>query len=169
MARLDLNFASSPRRFSVPGIALLLVGIFSTVVSGNAWWQARAEAIQVRQAISQLQQPPTPARAISRRESTARTAHDNIAAQLSARWQPAFDAISAAHSDKVALLSLDAIQAKRQAKLVAEARHLADAVAFVEALQQQPDTVRAALTQHEIRDDSNEKPVRFHIILEWRT
>lgn len=168
MAQLDLDFASTPRRFSVPGIVLLLVGTLAGLAAINAWWQTRTEALRVGQALSELQQPPAPTRTASRRESAARTAHDHIEAQLSARWQPAFDAINAARSDKIALLSFDANQAKRQLKLVAEARRLTDAVAFVEALQQQPDTVRAALTQHEIRDDSNEKPVRFHINLEWR-
>jgi hypothetical protein len=147
---------------------LLLAGALTALAAVNAWWQARTEATRVSDAISAFQQQPVPTRAASRRDTAARTSHDHIAAQLNARWQPAFDAINAARSDKIALLAFDAHQTKRQLKLVAEARRLADAVAFVEALQQQPDTVRAALTQHEIREDSNEKPVRFHITLEWR-
>lgn len=168
MARLDLDFASAPRHFSVLGIVLLLLGSLALLAAANAWWQARSEATHLSQAIGKLQQQPQPTRATTRSDTAARSAHDHIAAQLKARWQPAFEAINAARSDKIALLSFDASQAKHQLKLIAEARRLADAVAFVEALQQQPDTVRAALTQHEIREDSNEKPVRFHVTLEWR-
>jgi nitrate reductase NapAB chaperone NapD len=87
---------------------------------------------------------------------------------LNAGWQPAFDALATAHSSKIALLSLDAVHAKQQIKLVAEARSLADAVEFIEALQQQPGVQRAVLVQHEIEVDAEYQPVRFQVLVEWR-
>lgn len=56
-----------------------------------------------------------------------------------------------------------------QIKLVAETRQLADVVAYIEVLQQQPGIRRAALTQHEVQADNVHKPVRVHILLELDT
>ena len=173
MARLDLSFHSGGRhlggyRLDRLGVVLLLAGALALAWAAGQWLAARASEVELASAIRQLQQRPAPARPVSRADSAAQAARDRIAAQLNAGWQPAFDALAATHSSKIALLSLDAVQAKRQIKLVAEARHLADAVAFVEALQQQPGILSAALTQHEILADADQKPVRFHITLEWR-
>jgi len=173
MARLDLNFHSDGRhlggyRLDRLGVVLLLVGALALAWAAGQWLAARAHEVELANAIRQLQQRPAPARPASRADTTAQASRDRIAAQLNAGWQPAFDALAATRSNKIALLSLDAVHAKRQIKLVAEARHLADAVAFVEALQRQSGILRVALTQHEILVDADQKPVRFHVTLEWR-
>jgi hypothetical protein len=173
MARLDLNFASGGRRLGGYrldrlGVVLLLVGALALAWATGQWLAARTSEVKLAHAIRQLQQRPAPARPATRADTAAQTARDRIAAQLNAGWQPAFDALAATRSSKIALLSLDATHAKRQIKLVAEARQLADAVAFVEALQQQSGILHAALTQYEIQADADQKPVRFHITLEWR-
>ena len=173
MARLDLNFHSGGRhlggyRLDRLGVVLLLVGALALAWAAGQWLAARAHEVELANAIRQLQQRPAPARPASRADTTAQASRDRVAAQLNAGWQPAFDALAATHSNKIALLSLDAVHAKRQIKLVAEARHLADAVTFVEALQRQPGILRVALTQYEILVDADQKPVRFHVTLEWR-
>ena len=173
MARLDLNFHSGGHhlgryRLDRLGVVLLLAGMLALAWVAAQWLAARASDAELASAIHQLEQRPAPARPVSRADTAAQAARDRIAAQLNAGWQPAFDALAAARSSKIALLSLDAIHAKRQIKLVAEARHLADAVAFVEALQQQSGILRAALTQHEVQADADQKPVRFQVTLEWR-
>ena len=173
MARLDLNFHPGgwrlgSQRLDRIGIALLLAGALALAWAAGQVFAARDGSAELASAIRQLEKRPAPKRAVSRADTTAQAALDRVAAQLNAGWQPAFDALAAARSSTIALLSLDATQAKRQIKLVAEARRLSDAVAFVEALQQQPGILRAALTLHEIQADAEYKPVRFHITLEWR-
>ena len=174
MARLDLNFHPGgwrvgTLRLDALGLALLLAGALALIWAADQWLTARHGSAELASAIRQLEQRPAPKRPVaSRADTTAQAALDRVAAQLNAGWQPAFDALAAARSSKIALLSLDATQAKHQIKLVAEARRLSDAVAFVEALQQQPGVLRAALTLHEIQTDAEQKPVRFHITLEWR-
>ena len=169
MARLDLNFHGGGRyRLDAPGIALLVIGALALAWTVGQWLGVRADAAELASALRQLEQRPAPKPPVSRADTTAQAAHDRVAAQLNAGWQPAFDALAAARSSKIALLSLDATQTKRQIKLVAEARRLADAVAFVEALQRQSGILRAALTLHEIQTGAEYKPVRFHVTLEWR-
>ena len=168
MARLDFDFHARPARPGKLGIALALAG---SVALGWAWTNlqaARATEAGLALRIAALEQArPRAAEKPATRAGTAADATQALVrSQLDFSWQPAFDALAAAHSSKIALVSLDAVQAKSHIKLVAEARQLADAVEFIEALQQQPGIRRAALTQHEVQSDDPEKPVRFNLLLE---
>jgi nitrate reductase NapAB chaperone NapD len=169
MARLDLDFHRAERfRLDALSIGLLLAGALALAWVGEQWLAARdAESAQAG-ALLKLEQHPAPKRVVSRADSAAEAARTRITAQLNAGWQPAFDTLAAARSSKIALLSLDAVHAKRQIKLVAEARRLADAVEFIETLQQQPGVLRAVLVQHEIEADAEYQPVRFQALVEWR-
>lgn len=170
MARLDLDF-HTPRRYRLDalGVGLLLAGTLAVAWVANQWITARSAEAEQAGALLKLEQRPAPKRAVSRADSAEQAAREQISAQLNAGWQPAFNALTATRSDKIALLSLDMIHAKRQIKLVAEARNLADTVAFIEALQKQPGILRAVLNQHEIETDADQKPVRFQATVEWRT
>lgn len=169
MARLDLDFHTGGRyRFDTLSVVLVLIGSLTLAWVAAQWFTARDSEVEQTSAILKLEQRPTPKRAVSRADTAAQATRERITAELNAGWQPAFDALAATRSSKIALLSLDAVHAKRQIKLVAEARRLADAVAFIEALQQQPGILRAALTQHEVEADADQKPVRFQFTLEWR-
>ena len=168
MARLDFDFHLRPSRPGKMGIALALAG---AVALGWAWTNlqaARATEAGLAMQIAALEQarPAVASRPAVRADTPAQTAQARVKAQLAYSWQPAFDALTAAHSSKIALLALDAVQAKSQIKLTAEARTLSDAVEFIEALQQQPGISRVALTQHEVQADDPEKPLRFALLLE---
>lgn len=168
MARLDFDFHAQPSRPGKLGMLLALVGIAAVVWAGINWQTARAAEAEVAKQIAAIEQTK-PIRATpsnTRADDAALATQSRIAAQLSYSWQPAFDALAATHNSKVALVSLDAVQAKSQLKLVAEARQLADAVAFIDALQQQPGVKRAALVQHEVQTGDAQKPVRFNILVE---
>jgi hypothetical protein len=168
MARLDFDFHARPARPGRLGIALALAGVMSL-----GWVLSNLQAVRATEAglalqIAALEQarPRATAKAAAPADIAAQTAQTSIQAQLAYSWQPAFDALAAARSRKIALVSLDALQAKSQMKLVAEVRQLADAVAFIEVLQQQPGIRHAALTQHEVMADLPEQPVRVNILLE---
>ena len=171
MARLDFDFHARPARPGKPGIVLALAGVAALGWALSNLQAARAAEAGLALQIAALERArPRPAvTPATQTETAAQTAQTRIAAQLAYSWQPAFDALAVARSSKVALVSLDAVQAKAQLKLVAEARQLADAVKFIEALQQQPGIRRAALTQHEVQADDAQKPVRFNILVELGT
>lgn len=170
MAHLEFDFHVSPARPSKLGIGLLLLGLVAAIWVGLAWQQARATVAGLGLQIAALEQkkPAGPSRPTTRAEDAALTTQTEIAAQLRYAWQPAFGALAATRSNKIALVSLDAVQAKSQLKLVAEARRLADAVGFIDALQQQPGVKRAELLQHELQTENPQKPVRFTILVELR-
>ena len=168
MARLDFDFHARPARPGKLGIVLALAGVAALGWSMSNLLAARATEAGLALQIAALEQsrPRAAVKSASATDQVAKTTQTGIAAQLAYSWQPAFDALANARSSEVALVSLDAVQAKSHIKLVAEARQLADAVAFIEVLQQQPGIRRAALTQHEEQADDAQKPVRFNILVE---
>lgn len=165
MARLEFDFHSRPARPGKLGIMLALAGAAALGWGWNALQAARATEAGLTLQIAALEQdkPRPAAQPAARRDDDTQA---RIAAQLAYSWQPAFDALAAARSKKIALVSLDAVQAKSQLNLVAEARRLADAVDFIDALQQQPGVKRAVLIRHEIMYDDAQQPVRFSILVE---
>ena len=167
MARLEFNFHARSARPSKVGIALALAGVVALVWAGNALQAVRATEAGLTLRIAALEQekPRPTAQPATRRDDDTQA---RIATQLAYSWQPAFDALAAARSKKIALVSLEAAQAKSQLRLIAEARQLADAVDFIEALQQQSAVKRAVLIQHEVLYDDAQQPVRFSILVELK-
>lgn len=164
MARLDFDFHARPARPGIFSLVLVLAGVVAAGGSWHAWQTVRDAQAGLARQIAALEQ--TRPRKVAKPATRGDEVRQRIAAQLAYAWQPTFDTLVAARSNKIALVSLDAVQAKSQVKLVAEARQLADAVEFVDALQQQPGVKRAALFQHEVQSAQKEHPVRFTVIVE---
>lgn len=166
MARLDFDFHAPARRPGTLGLGVLVLGLAAAIWVGTNWQAARARVggLNVQLAAMEQKRPAAAPRAVVRSvDDGARSSQARIAAQLAYAWQPAFEALAAARSNSIALVSLDAVQAKSQVNLVAEARQLADAVTFIDTLQQQPGITHAALLQHEVQADNAQKPVRFTV------
>lgn len=165
MARLEFNFHARSARPGRFGIALALAGAVALGWAWNALQAARATeaGLTLQIAALELEEPRPNAQPAARRDDDTQA---RIAAQLAYSWQPAFDALAAAHSKKIALVSLEAAQTKSQLRLIGEARQLADAVDFIDALQQQPAVKRSVLIQHEVLYDDAQQPVRFSILVD---
>lgn len=170
MARLDFDFHAAPVRPNLTGLVLALAGAACFAWSFHAWQAGRDTEAGLEAQIAGLAQagprkPPRPAPG----DTLAQEARVRIAAQLAWRWQPAFDALAAAQSKTIALVALDANQAKSQLKITAEARRLEDAIAWIERLQAQAGVKRAVLVQHEVQADADQQPLRFIVQLELAT
>lgn len=168
MARLDFDFHAHPARPGKAALVLALAGAIALIWSWTHLQTTRATEAGLAQQIAALEQatPRAAARPAAAADVAAQTAQAHIAALLAYSWQPAFEALANALDDTVALVSLDASQARSQLKLVAEARTLADAVALIERLQQQPGVKRATLIQHEAQTQADQQPVRFNLLVE---
>jgi nitrate reductase NapAB chaperone NapD len=170
MARLDFDFHARPAR---PGKGVIVLALVGAAALGWSWTHlqaARATEAGLALQIAALEQaaPRAAARPTSATDAAIQTAQTDVAALLAYSWQPAFEALANALDDTVALVSLDASQTRSQLKLVAEARTLADAVALIDRLQQQPGVKRAALVQHEVQTEAEQQPVRFNLLVELR-
>lgn len=168
MARLDFDFHSRPARPGILGVALALAG-----VAAMAWvWMnlqtahATGAGLAMQIAALEKSQSRPAAHPVKHTADAAQRTRSQVSAQLAYSWQPAFEALAAGRSGKIALVSLDAVQSTSRLKLVAEARHLADAIAFIDTLQQQPGIRRVELLQHELQADDAQKPLRFTILVE---
>ena len=170
MARLDFDFHAQPSRPGMLAIALALAGVTAMAWAWTHLQAARATEAGLALQIAALEHaPPRPVvKPAAPADEAAAATRAHVAAQLEYSWQPAFAALAAARSSKIALVSLDAVQAKSQLKLVAEARQLADAIAYIDALQQQPGVRRVELLQHEVQADDAQKPLRVSILVELR-
>ncbi len=168
MPRLDFDFHAQPSR---PGLLPVALGLAGAAAMAWVWMNlqaARATEAGLAMQITALEQTSShpAAKPVSHADAAAQATRARVAAQLKYSWQPAFDALATARSRKIALVSLDAIQARSQLKLVAEARQLSDAIAYIDALQQQPGIHRVELLQHEVQDDDAQKPLRVGILVE---
>lgn len=168
MARLDFDFHVAKQSVSRLGLALLLAGLSALGWSLVTWQQARDRAaglaLQLAAAEPAVNRPaprPKPA------DEAARDARARLAAQLAFRWQPAFDALAAAHDRTIALTALDANQARARIRLTAETRTLEHALAWIARLQAQSAVRRATLVQHERLTDAEHKPMQVVVDVEF--
>jgi hypothetical protein len=175
MATLHFDFHPLPTRPGALGMVLLGAGLLMlgaslfTLQRAN---QARESQITALTAFEQAQQKRRPSRVRASRSPSiadaAQVAQARVRASLDYSWQPAFAALEATHNQKIALLSLEASQAKSQLRLTAEARRLADAVDYAERLSQQAGVKRTALLQHQVQEKDAQHPVRFTLLMEMR-
>ena len=172
MATLDFDFKARSTRVSALGVVVLLAGMIALAVTlfyaqqTNAAHVARASEVA---ALERAQQKRAPVRAKSNRPAAvdiAELARARVLSNLDYSWQPAFAALENTRSPKIALVSLEASQTKKQMRLVAESRRLMDAVAFSNQLDLQPGVVRTALLQHEVQEKNAQRPVRFTLVVE---
>jgi Tfp pilus assembly protein PilN len=168
MARLEFDFHARPSRPGKLGVTLALAGVAVLIWAWTNMQAARATEAGLATQIAAIEQarPHPSAKPLAPTDDPARATRMHVAALLEYSWQPTFDALAAARSSKIALVSLDAIQDKSQIKLVGEARQLADVIEFIESLQQQPGIKRVALTEHEVQADDKQHPVRFNVLVE---
>lgn len=174
MASLHFDFQKPSTRPTVWGVLLLLIGLVALGATLIAMQQARdAHQARVKQlaVLEQTLQQRKPVRKVATRSTTGdagQLARARVRANLDYSWQPAFAALQATITPKIALVSLEGSQAKKQLRLVAEARQLADAVAYANQLGLQPGVLRTALLQHEMQERDAQHPVRFTLLLEMR-
>jgi hypothetical protein len=175
MAILDFDFHPPATRPAVLGVVLLLAGTATVAVAFANIRQADAAKAEMQDQVAlqeQINQKRVPNRSLAKRNASrteqALLARASVSANLEYSWEPMFAALEATQSKKIALLSIDANQGKKQVRVVAEARTLSDAVEYVGLLGQQRAIRRALLQQHEVQTDPAEHPVRFTLLLEMR-
>lgn len=174
MAKLQFDFQAPSTRPSISGAILLLAGVVALGASVWDMQQARrthdarvAELAALEQTLQQ-RKPRRSAPVRSTAGDAAQLARARVRANLDYSWQPAFAALQAAFTPKIALISLEGSQARKQLRLIGEARELADAVAYANKLDLQPGVLRTSLLQHERQERDAYHPIRFTLLLEMR-
>lgn len=170
--RLAIDFAAARRPPSASGALLLATGALLAAWS-TLEFIARDEAL----ATAELQRASLERR-IGGRPQSARSADPEIrrlmagaarvADEIATPWEPLFGDIEASLDETVALLALEPNPGKRQLQLVAEAKTLADALAFVARLNATASLANARIAQQEARVSEGIAALGFRVQADWR-
>jgi hypothetical protein len=168
-ARIELDFARRPRRLRLRGVVLLAAGVAAAVLSTMSYQDARAQRSVLEMRLANLDST----RHVRKPDKTAeRVATENRAAlaELTTPWSRLLQELeeASAQSDgRVAVLGIEPDRDKHQLRVIAEARTLAVALAYVQRLQSADALRYPMLESHEVQVRDPEKPVRFQIRADW--
>lgn len=173
MPRPRLDF--QPQR---PGLLPVVLCLAGALLAADAWLED--SALRERQAegearLAQLQRRAERLAAGQReaRPENVFTPDESKAlrqtlAALRIDWEALFSGIDRAAGEQVSLLAIRPNIAGKSLQISGEARDLAAALAFVEALRQAP-LANVALLSHQIKSNDPQHPVIFEIAATWLT
>jgi hypothetical protein len=165
-----LDFKARPRRGGIAGAAVLLLGCIGVLSVGL---QFRASSL-IRQGLElrlDAMASAHKAGAAGARSGAAEEAGP-IVTELAAPWSILLRELETASEDiggAVAVLAVEPDREKGRVRIVAEARDLPTALAYIERLQKSRALRFPMLDSHEVRSDDHDQPVRFQLSAEWNT
>jgi hypothetical protein len=165
-----LDFKARPRRGGIAGAAVLLVGCIGVSLVSL---QFRASSLTREGLELRLDAMASAhnAGAAAARSGAAEEAGP-IVAELAAPWSILLRELETASEDiggAVAVLAVEPDREKGRVRIVAEARDLPTALAYIERLQKSRALRFPMLDSHEVRTDDHDQPVRFQLSAEWST
>lgn len=171
----DLGLDFQPRRPGLLPVVLLLAGVLLCV---DAWLEDRTLRSQQEEVEARLAQARRRAERIDagRRDSRPETvfsAEESKALRqtiglIRIDWEKLYRSIDAATSEDVSLLAIRPSAAGKAVQISGEARNMAAALAFVEALRREP-LANAVLLSHQIKQSDPQQPITFEIAATWLT
>ena len=171
----DLGLDFQPRRPGLLTVVLLLAGI---VLCADAWLEDSALRGRLDEVEAKLTQAKRRADRVdagkrdSRPENVfsaeeAKTLRQTIGL-IRIDWEQLYRSIDAATSEDIALLAIRPSAAGKAVQISGEARNMAAALAFVEALLREP-LDKAVLLSHQIKQSDPQQPILFEIAATWLT
>jgi len=167
----ELDF--QPRRPGLLAVVLFAAGLFlaldawfedtalrektAAVESRLAQAQRRSERLQANQRQNRPENVFTPEEAGALRQAFGAIAVD---------WERLYGAIDAATSDDVALVAVRPSVSAKSVQISGEARDMAAALAFVEALRRAP-LAQVVLVSHQLKQSDPQRPYAFEIAALW--
>ena len=170
-ALIVLDFARRPRRINRRGALLLAAGlaIGALVLVDYQGSLASHAGLELQlAALDSSGRERRPDKAAERVASEMRAA----LAELKLPWSRLLQELERASAESdgsVAVLGVEPDRDKHQLRVIAEARTLPIALAYVKRLQQSAALRFPMLESHEVQTRDPEKPVRFQIRADWST
>ena len=168
MRALDLDFVR--RRPTWPAWLLLAIGIAMAGDAAFSYLRAEDELahLQRRQAGPRvaIAAPKEPVNEQTRRElDTAR----RILQELTLPWDPMFRAIEGSLGKDTALLAIEPDASKGSVRINGEARDYLAILGFMRRLEDGGVLAGVHLLNHQVREDTAERPYQFTLAASWRT
>jgi hypothetical protein len=167
MAAPELEFLPRSPLARWWGHGVLALGVAACLLAGLRYVQAAdalANAIvQSRPAADQRQAEP----AVPRELQSEVAAAQAVAATLAMPWDAWFRGLESVAVPGVFLTALQPEAGGRRVRLVGQASDLAQALAYVDALERTPGFARVLLVDHAVQEGAVPPHLRFSLTAEW--
>ena len=167
---LLLDFQARPRNGGSIGAAVLVLGAIMAGLAAVTFrdYSMKREGLELKLAALES------ARNFKLGSVAALPAEESmpVVNVLGAPWAVLLQELEAASHDEagdIAVLGVEPDREKGRIRIVAEARDLHTALAYVERLQKSRALRYPILDSHEIRTEDHDQPVRFQLSAEWKT
>lgn len=167
---LAIDFGRRPRHpGGWLGVVLLAAGMLLAGMSLQRYLDAGEHADDARSRLEHLaRRAAVPAEAADPELRRLLGGAARVAGDLQRPWQSLFADVEGALDGSVALLALEPDPGKGQLRLTAEARTLADALAFAARLTDTGSLANARIAQQEARLSEGIAALGFTVIADWR-
>jgi hypothetical protein len=169
LAPMRLDFAATESGASWSGLLMLVLGLAAAGLIVGDYQRLLASAERIEAELGRLSaprrggEPPRDAR--KQGEAVARS--NEVAHELSRRWDRVFLALESAKAPDVALLAIEPDPRKGVLRVTAEAKGKNAMLDYVGRLQAARSLQRVMLESHEVLSQVPEKPVRFVVTASW--
>lgn len=169
LAPMRLDFAATESGASWGGLLVLVLGIAAAGLIVGDYQRLLASAERIEAELGRLSAPrrgAEPARD-ARKQGEAVARSNEVAHELSRRWDRVFLALESAKAPDVALLAIEPDPRKGVLRVTAEAKGKNAMLDYVGRLQAAQSLQRVMLESHEVLAQVPEKPVRFVVTASW--
>jgi hypothetical protein len=169
LAPMRLDFAATESGASWSGLLVLVLGLAAAGLIVGDYQRLLASAERIEAELGRLSAPRRggePARD-ARKQGEAVARSNEVAHELSRRWDRVFLALESAKAPDVALLAIEPDPRKGVLRVTAEAKGKNAMLDYVNRLQAAQSLQRVMLESHEVLSQVPEKPVRFVVTASW--
>lgn len=169
LAPMRLDFAATESGASWSGLLMLVLGLAAAGLIVGDYQRLLATAERIEAELGKLSAPrrgAEPARD-ARKQGEAVARSNEVAHELSRRWDRVFLALESAKAPDVALLAIEPDPRKGVLRVTAEAKGKNAMLDYVDRLQAAQSLQRVMLESHEVLSQVPEKPVRFVVTASW--
>jgi hypothetical protein len=169
---MHLDFAATDSAASWSGIFALLAGVAAAGIIVADYQHLLARAARLEAELGRMQAPRRAAEGAARdarKHGEAVVRGNEVAHELSRRWDRVFLALESARAPDVALLAIEPDPRKGVLKITAEAKAKNAMLDYVDRLQAAQPLQRVMLESHELQLQVAEKPVRFVVTAAWKS
>jgi len=169
LAPMQLDFAATESGASWSGLLMLVLGLAAAGLIIGDYQRLLASAERIEAELGRLSAPrrgAEPARD-PRKQGEAVARSNEVAHELSRRWDRVFLALESAKAPDVALLAIEPDPRKGVLRVTAEAKGKNAMLDYINRLQAAQSLQRVMLESHEVMSQVPEKPVRFVVTASW--
>lgn len=169
LAPMRLDFAATESGASWSGLLMLVLGLAAAGLIVGDYQRLLASVERIEAELGRLSAPRRggePARD-ARKQGEAVARSNEVAHELSRRWDRVFLALESAKAPDVALLAIEPDPRKGVLRVTAEAKGKNAMLDYVGRLQAAQSLQRVMLESHEVLSQVPEKPVRFVVTASW--